>query len=70
MKPILDLDYPKKDGSTLRQHYMQLKRWDWLESKTPTIPPGGEQLWEWFWDIVGGKEPKRAFGSASGPGRK
>jgi hypothetical protein len=52
---ILYLDYPKKDGTTLREHYIQLKQWEWIEAKTPEIPFGGEHLWGWFWDIVGGK---------------
>ena len=61
MKPTIDLDYPRKDGTTLRQHYTQLNRWDWIENKTPTIPPGGEYLWEWFWDIIGGKGAEEGF---------
>jgi hypothetical protein len=62
VKPVLDLDFPnKKDGSTLRQHLTQLKRWDWIEEKSPKVPPGGAHLWEWFWEIVGGRGPEEGF---------
>ena len=61
MKPVIDLDYPRKDGTTLRQHYEQLQRWDWIEDKTPEILPEGSYLWEWFWDIVGGKGAEEGF---------
>ena len=46
---------------TLRKHYEQLKRWDWIDDKSPEIPPGGEYLWGWFWDVVGGKGPEEGF---------
>ena len=63
MKPAIDLDYPRKDGTTLRQHYTQLQQWDWIDAKTPEIPPGGEYLWGWFWDIIGGKGAEEGFWS-------
>ena len=45
----------------MRQHYEQLKQWDWIEAKTPEIPFGGEYLWEWHWDIIGGKGGEEGF---------
>ena len=57
----MDLDYPKKDGTTLREHYTQLKQWDWIADKSPILPAGGEYLWSWFWDIVGGKGGEEGF---------
>jgi hypothetical protein len=63
IKPILYLDYPRKDGSTLRQHYTQIKQWDWIEENSPNIPIGGEYLWEWFWEIIGGKGGEEGFWS-------
>ena len=47
----------------MREHYTQLKRWDWIEDKTPEIPPGGEYLWAWFWEIIGGKGAEEGFWS-------
>lgn len=55
IKPSVEMDYPRKDGTTLRQHYVQLGKFDWIEEKTPEIPPEGDYLWGWFWDIIGGK---------------
>lgn len=51
----MDLDFPRKDGSTLRQHYLQLGRMDLVKAAEPKIPLEGEYLWEWFWDLVSGK---------------
>ena len=63
IKPALDLDYPDKNGVTKRQHFTQLQQWDWIEAKIPIIPTGGEYLWEWFWDITGGKGSEEGFWS-------
>jgi hypothetical protein len=57
----LELDYPDKNGVTKRQHYTQLGRHDWIEDKTPDIPPAGAILWSQFWDIVGGKGSEEGF---------
>lgn len=64
LKPRLDLDFPRpKDGSTMRQHYEQLGEWDRIEELSPEVPPGGEHIWEWFWDIVSGKGAEEGFWS-------
>jgi len=61
IKLALDLDYPDKNGVTKRQHYTQLGQQDWIDAKTPEIPPGGEYLWGWHWDIIGGKGAEEGF---------
>jgi hypothetical protein len=62
----LDLDYPRKDGSTLRAHYQsfceQTGVWD-PRLDPPHIPEEVNYLWEWFWDIVGGKGTEEGFWS-------
>lgn len=57
VRPAMDLDYPRKDGSTLRQHLdnyvKQSGIWD-KRLDPPDLPRELLHLWGWFWDIVGG----------------
>jgi len=54
----VELDYPKKDGSTLREHLLSYSRqtgqWD-KRLNPPDIPERFIHLWEWFWQIIEGK---------------
>jgi hypothetical protein len=55
IEPVMALDYPKNDGTTRRQHLVQLKWWDVIDNETPDIPESFCYLWEWFWQVIGGK---------------
>jgi len=61
VKPTIDLDYPRKDGTTLRKHLTQLKKWDLIEEASPVVPSMAEHLWEWFWDVISGKGGEEGF---------
>jgi hypothetical protein len=56
--PQVDLDYPRKDGSTLREHLQSWSRqsgkWD-ERLNPPVIPERMAYLWEWFWQIIEGR---------------
>ena len=55
---MVNLDYQRKDGTTLREH---LKSWcrqsgKWDERlNPPDIPQQVAYLWDWFWQIMGGR---------------
>ncbi len=55
---VVELDYPRKDGTTLREH---LESWSKQSGKQdprldpPRIPGVLSYLWGWFWDIIQGK---------------
>ncbi len=57
VKPAIDLDYPGKDGTTLREHLQsycrQAKTWD-DRLDPPDLPQELIHLWQWFWEVVGG----------------
>jgi hypothetical protein len=51
-----DLDLPLKDGTTLRGHYQAAERQTGKSFiDEPEIPPAGEHLWIWFWEINAGR---------------
>ena len=53
----MDLDYPSKDGTTLRDHLKnyckQSKTWD-DRLNPPDILPELAHIWGWFWEVLGG----------------
>jgi hypothetical protein len=57
VKPAIDLDYPRKDGTTLREHLKsyckQSGEWDG-RLDPPDLPFELAYLWQWFWDVAGG----------------
>lgn len=64
IEPQVDLSWPDKKGFTRREH---LERWaemsgKWPEAlEPPEVPFGAERLWDWFWQIVGGKGGDEGF---------
>lgn len=48
----LDLDYPRKDGTTNRAHLEQVERQTGETLiEDPNVPPEGEWLWLAFWKL-------------------
>ena len=58
MAPQVSLDYPGKDGTTLRDHLLNISRQPkgWYDDRLnpPELPYELLYLWGWFWDVVGG----------------
>jgi hypothetical protein len=54
VRAALELDFPGKDGTTVRDHllqvYEQTGRWD-DRLDLVDVPDEGEALWRWFWEI-------------------
>lgn len=48
------MDYPRKDGTALREHLLQVfhqtGRWD-DRLDMVQVPVEGEHLWKWYWEI-------------------
>lgn len=62
--PQVDLGWPGKDGATRREHLesyaRQSGRWP-RQLDPPDVPFGAEHLWDWFWQIIGGKGAEEGF---------
>ncbi|MEJ8571225.1 phage tail assembly chaperone [Microbaculum marinum] len=60
MEARIRLDRPRDDGTTLRDHLVSYwrqtgdKPGELLE---PDIPPAGQHIWVWFWELLGVKGP-------------
>jgi len=51
VKFLVEMDTPRKGGTTLRQNLMQAGR----PIEPPEIPPEGKHVWLWFWDLHQGR---------------
>lgn len=48
----MELDFQRKDGSTLRQNLQQAERSTGKKLiEDPEVPDAGEHLWAWFWQL-------------------
>lgn len=65
MTKKVELDGPKKDGSTLRDHYKHVERHTGKQMFDEPIPPQeSAHIWEWFWEL----NPSRSSGAMGDPG--
>jgi hypothetical protein len=53
LQATLKLNWPDKNGVTLREHYEQAGWWEKLEA--PEIPEAGTQVWNWYWELDGAR---------------
>lgn len=56
MEALVELDMPRKNGTTLRGHLEQVERATGRRQiEHPEIPLEGMHLWEWFWELNQGR---------------